>query len=284
MENTQGKKVETQEEKHAREYYVPVQDYTGKGFALPNGERTDKIAKAHHGEIEVAVKKFFKEKYKTDVIVHNVVGAVDGASVFVESVGEPHFYTFAIVPIDVENKKVMLDEVWSQEGQIEEAITEGIYGMIYGEKIKKLDNYLKDFILRYPVVGMRMEAVQNIGANGYSTPYYYVAVIDSSFDGLYDLYLKNPKIKKEELLNELSKNKIDVNEILITIHLFMKEKGVKPDRKILDKIVIDLKNTEGFPPGSYSVYLHDNNIDKKTGMATNYNNLSCEEPKCVNIQ
>ncbi|UAC48162.1 DUF1672 domain-containing protein [Bacillus aquiflavi] len=96
---------ETPEEKYAREHYVPVQEYTGQGYTLRNGEKTDKIAKAHRDEIDKAVKKFFLDNYKTEVIVHNVVGAVDGASVFVESVGEPHFYTYAIVPIDIDEEK-----------------------------------------------------------------------------------------------------------------------------------------------------------------------------------
>ncbi len=73
------------------------------------------------------------EKYKTEVIVHNMVGAVDGATVFVESVGEPHFYTYAIVPIDVDQKEVNSENVWSQEGQVENAIITGIFAMIFDQ-------------------------------------------------------------------------------------------------------------------------------------------------------
>ena len=102
---------------------MSVQEYTGEGYALRNGKETDKIAEANRDEIEVAVKKFFSEKYKTEVIVHNLVGAVDGVSVFVESVGEPNFQAFAIVPIDVQSKTVKSDSVWSQEGQIENALS-----------------------------------------------------------------------------------------------------------------------------------------------------------------
>ncbi|MDQ0233676.1 hypothetical protein J2S19_005033, partial [Metabacillus malikii] len=43
--------------------------------------------------------------YKTEVKVHNVVGSQDAATVFVESVGEPHFYTYAVVPIENKRKK-----------------------------------------------------------------------------------------------------------------------------------------------------------------------------------
>ncbi|WP_404443030.1 DUF1672 domain-containing protein [Sutcliffiella horikoshii] len=65
----------------------------GEGYTLKNGEKTDKIAKENKEEITKAVEKFFLEKYKTEVIVHNRVGANDGASVYVESLREPHFYT-----------------------------------------------------------------------------------------------------------------------------------------------------------------------------------------------
>src|SRR4051794_9874828 len=81
------------------ENLVSVQKYTGEGYALKDGEETDKIAEANRDEIELAVKKYFSKIYKTEVIVHNLVGAIDGVSVFVESVGEPHFHAFAIVPI-----------------------------------------------------------------------------------------------------------------------------------------------------------------------------------------
>ncbi len=281
FENTQGKDVETQEEKHAKEYYVPVQDYTGEGYALPNGERTDKIAKAHRSEIEAAVKKYFKEKYKTDVIVHNVVGAVDAASVYVESVGEPHFYTLAIVPIDVKNNNVILDKVWSEEGEVEGAIKSGIYRMVYDGKIKKLNEYLDNCISQNSIVGMRMEAVENISAGGYSTPYYFVAVADQPFDELYQIYINNPTINKVGLTNALSKNVVDPQNIRITINLFMKEKGVKPDKKIFDKIVSDIESMQDFPTGSYSIYLHDNNIDKETGIGSDKNKLSREFPDFI---
>ena len=81
-----------------------MQDYTGEGYTLKNGSKTDTIAQENKEEITKAVEMFFLERYKTEVMVHNMVGAADGATVFVESVGEPHFYTYAIVPIDVDQK------------------------------------------------------------------------------------------------------------------------------------------------------------------------------------
>lgn len=283
LDNTSSKdqKVNSIEATQNSNNLVSVQEYTGKGFALPNGERTIKIAKAHRGEIEVAVKKFFKEKYKTDVIVHNVVGNVDGASVYVESVGEQHFYTFAIVPIDVQNKKVLLDKVWSQEGEVEGAIMSGIYGMVFEDKLDKLNNYLKNFASEYPVVGMRKEAIENVSASGYRTSYYYISSSNPPFDYFYGMYIKNPATSKEEITNALSKYVVDPNNITISIHLFMKEKGVKPDKKIFDKIVSDIEGMDGFPPGSYSVYLNDNNVDKRTGQETNVRSLERAFPHYI---
>ncbi|MGE6257286.1 DUF1672 family protein [Heyndrickxia sporothermodurans] len=276
-----GKSNETLEEKHAKEYYVSIQDYTGEGYTLNNGEKTDKIGKAHRSEIDKAVKKFFKDKYKTEVTVHNVVGAVDGATVFVESVGEPHFYTYAIVPIDVHKEKVMLSNVWSQEGQVEFAIMGGIYGMLYEQELKKLDRYLKDITSKYPVVGMRIEAIENVRATGYTTPFYYVNVFDDPFDKLYEMYLKKGDIRKKNFNIELNRSRVNPRNVTISIHLYMKEKGVVPDKDIFDKIVADLENMEDIPPASYSVYLNDNTINKISGDGTKDNTIERGDPNYI---
>ena len=111
--------TENKENAYEIENFVRIQDYTGEGYKLRDSRpETGKLAEEHREEIEEAVQQFFLNNYKTEVIVHNMVGAVDGASVFVESVGEPHFYTFAIVAIDVKNKTVELDTIRSQEGKL----------------------------------------------------------------------------------------------------------------------------------------------------------------------
>jgi Protein of unknown function (DUF1672) len=90
-EKTTEKQPAVQEEKQIEDVFVSVQDYKGEGYELDNGEKTDKIAEANREKIDKAVKAFFQDTYMTEVVVHNVVGAVDVATVFVESVGEPHF-------------------------------------------------------------------------------------------------------------------------------------------------------------------------------------------------
>lgn len=241
--------------------FVSVQDYTGEEYTLQDGAETDKIAEANREEIEQAVKDFFLNNYKTEVKIHNIVGAVDGASVFVESLGEPHFYTFAIVPIDIEKEKVEADKVWSQEGQIEDAITTGLYAMIHDQEFSTLDNYLEKLTEENPIVGTRMEAVEKVGANGFATPYYYTSAAGEYFTELYNKYIENPTISKEELKSSMKKYDLDSNLMLITVTLYMKESDTNPDEVLYDKIVSDIEQMDGLPPGSYSVILHDNLIN-----------------------
>lgn len=70
-----------------KQQYKNKSKLTREGYELDNGEKTDKIAEVNREEIDGAVKAFFRGTYKTEVKVHNVVSAVDGATVFVESVG-----------------------------------------------------------------------------------------------------------------------------------------------------------------------------------------------------
>src|SRR5690625_6560712 len=98
---------------YEQENYVPIQEYTGEGFTLRDANpKTGEIAEANREEVVTAVEDFFINKYKTEVDVHNIVSAVDGVSVFVESVGERHFYSFAIVLIEIKYKEVNTDLVW----------------------------------------------------------------------------------------------------------------------------------------------------------------------------
>ncbi|WP_144540691.1 DUF1672 family protein [Psychrobacillus sp. FSL K6-2843] len=243
------------------ESFVSVQDYKGDEYTLQNGEKTDKIAEENRDSIEQAVNEFFLNKYKTEVKIHNIVGAVDGASVFVESIGEPHFYTFAIVPINVEKEKVETDKVWSQEGQIEDAISTGLYAMVNDQEFSNLDKYLNEITSKNPIVGVRMEAVERVGANGFATPYYYTSASGEYFTELYNKYIEDPTISKEELKSSFEKYNFDSNLMLITITLYMKESDTAPDEALYDQIVSDIEQMEGIPQGSYSVILHDNLIN-----------------------
>ncbi|SDN71975.1 Protein of unknown function [Psychrobacillus sp. OK028] len=253
--------------------FVRVQDYNGEGYALRNGEKTDKIAEDNREEIEVAVKKFFSEKFKTDVIVHNLVGAVNGVSVFVESVGEPHFHAIAIVPIDVKSKTVKTDGVWSQEGQVENALSGGLYAMAYEEEMNNLDNFVNQVITNYPVIGKNIEAVNNT-ASGHSTPHYYISIFDDVFDELNNLYLKNQNVSKEELRNTLDESKFNPDGVNVTLNFFMKEANTEPNEEAYDEIYNKIKTTDGLPRGSYALILNDNTINSKYGTNTNDNTIN----------
>lgn len=260
---------------------VRVQDYTGEGYTLRNGEKTDKIAQENKEEITAAVEKFFLEKYKTEVIVHNMVGAVDGATVFVESVGEPHFYTYAIVPIDVEQRKVLSDNVWSQEGQVENAIKTGLYAMIFQEEITKLENYLEETVDSKPIIGITQEALKSVRATGYSTTHYYASTMGNSLDFLFNEYMNNQEMSKLDWKTIIEQNPYSPDSILFTIYLYMEEEKSEPDEEIFNQIVTEIEEMDGIPKGAYSIILNDNMINKTTAVGAKDNSLERSYPNDI---
>jgi hypothetical protein len=268
----------SQKEKQKEDVFVSVQEYKGDGYKLDNGEKTDKIAEANREEIDEAVKAFFQNTYKTEVKVHNVVGAVDGATVFVESVGKPHFYTFAIVPIDVEEKKVLIDKVWSQEGQVEDAIMTGLFAMIFDKEIAVLDQYMEKVVSENQVAGITEEALRNVQAGGFSTPNYYIDTAGDKFDVLFEEYLKDPQKSPEEWKGFYKKDMFEPEDINITVYLYMEDKKAEPDKEVFNKIVSGIEKTKGLPKGSYSVYLNDNRVDKRNSHGVKDNSLERSFP------
>ncbi|MCY8067463.1 DUF1672 domain-containing protein [Bacillus haynesii] len=262
---------------------IRVQDYTGQGYALDGGQATAKIAEAHHEEIEKAVKAFFLDKYKTKVKVHNIVGALNAASVFVESEGEPHFYTYAVVPVDVKKQEVKTDKVWSQEGQVEDSIIGGIYAMAFEKELQKLDHYLEETVKNEPVVGTRQEAINNTDASGFSTTFYYLTISGNSLNHLYLEYLKHPDKSKEEWKKEIKRTEIDPKSCNFNIQLYMEKPNTEPNKGIFNRIVNGLEDMEGLPPGAYSVYLSDNTVDKRTAVNSKQNTLERAYPNYIII-
>ncbi|WP_243290801.1 DUF1672 family protein [Bacillus sp. FJAT-47783] len=280
----ENQKDETLEEKHTEESnYISVQDYTGEEYTLQGGEKTDKIAEANRNEIDKAVKKFFLDNYKTEVKVHNIVGAADGATVFVESIGEPHFYTFAVVPIDVHEEKVYLNKVFSQEGQVEDAIKGGLYAMIFEDEFEKLNQYLNDLSNKGDVIGRTVKSLENVGGTGYMTPYYYIttSIHDKAIVPVFDMYLKNSNTSMEELLKVFDQNQFLPKNFNITIQLFMKERNAAPSEELFKQICEDIKKMDGIPKGSYSVIINDNNIDKLTNNGVKDNSLKKTYPNYI---
>ncbi|WRP06232.1 DUF1672 family protein [Rossellomorea aquimaris] len=266
-----------------QDQYERVQDYKGEGYSLNNGEENDQIAEAHRKEIEQAVKTFFIENYKTEVKVHNLVGNVDGATVFVESTGPVHFFTTAIVPIDVSQKKVVGDDVTSLDGDIESAIQGGLYHLIFEDEFNNLDQYLSKIVSENEVVGKRKESLENVGGAGYMTPYYYLSTPpdDKAIQPVYEAYLKDHGTPISELKSLFSKADFVAEDYNITIQLYMENENVEPDKKLFNKVQQDIKSMSSIPKGNYSVIINDNLINEKVDDGIKDNSLQLTFPDSI---
>lgn len=273
--NQESEKSKETQAAPSEESLISVQDYTGEGYALPYGKETDKIADESLDEIEEAAIKFFKEKYKTDVTVHNVVGAKDGATVFVESKDEPHFYTYAVVPIDELEKKVMTEKIWADEFQVENAIKGGLYHMIFNEEFQQLDDYLETLSAEGQVTGKTKDALQNVGGHGYMTPYYFIALTskEEAIKPVYELYISNPDESTENLRNVYDEDAFNPENFKINIQLFMAEKQAEPNEEIFNQVTKELEDMDSIPKGTYSFALNDNFIDKQSSEGAKDNSL-----------
>ncbi|UTR16136.1 DUF1672 domain-containing protein [Salipaludibacillus sp. LMS25] len=255
--------------------YVSVNDYIGEDYDLVNGEKTDVIANEKFAEIEEAMKAFFLEEYKTEVIVHNVVGNMDGATVFVESVGEPHFHTYAMIGIDVKEEQIMTESIWTEASQVEQSLFGGLLAMIMDEEFAVLDNFVEDLADKHPIVGWRQEAINNVGSTGYTTPYYFTQpmALRDEMEKMNRLYFENPEISAEELKSQFDKEAYNANYLTISIQVYMDEKDSKPTESLLDEIVQEFKALEGVPRGNYSISLHDNYVNKLSASGSQDNTL-----------
>lgn len=265
---------EEENEKYDPKHYAPIQEYTGEGYTLEGArEETGEIANEHREEVDKAVEEFFKNEYKTEIKVHNIVSAKDGVSVFVESIGEPHFYSFAIVPVDIKNKEVKTDQVWSQEGQVEAAIQGGLYAMAFEEEFQKLDDYLKGIAEEYPVIGRNYEGIGNVRGDGVSTAFYRVTPSGDVFKSLYEEFMKNTEMTKEDLRNFFKQNTFEPKYLSIVIEFFMSEVDMEPDKDIFEQVIADIDEMNNLPRGEYMIVLNDNYVDKKTARGTKDNSL-----------
>lgn len=262
---------------------VSVQEYTGEGYALPYGKGTDKIADDHFAQIEEAAIKFFKENYKTAVTVHNIVGARDGATVFVESKGEPHFYTYAAVPIDKTSEKVDLSKIQADEYQVQNAIQGGLYHMIFKEEFSQLNTYLHSLAEKGKITGKTEEALQNVGGHGFMTPYYFISTAseDAAIKPVYDLYIKNPEESIDNLKAGYDESLFDKENFQINIQLFMKDKQSVPSKKIFNQVTKDLDEMKNIPKGTYSFYLNDNYIHAESSEGAKDNSLKRAFPNYI---
>ncbi|MEC5423845.1 DUF1672 family protein [Virgibacillus sp. C22-A2] len=268
--------TETPEEQHARETYVSVNDYTGEEKDLPDGQTNDPIAKKKFEEIAEATQNFFLDEFKTEVIVHNAVGAKHGIMAFVESLNEPKFHTFVMIPVDAEEEMIFPEDIWTVEMQVEQALFGGLVAMIMNEEFAALDQYFDEFTTQFPVIGLREDAINNVMSSGYTTPYYFIQTMSliDEFEGMMDIYFNNPKISMTELKEHFDKSSYEAENFSFVIDLYMKEPGMDPDEEIFKQLVEDIKNLDVFPRGAYTVSLHDNNINKFSGIGHKENTLT----------
>ncbi|MFK3961886.1 DUF1672 family protein [Guptibacillus hwajinpoensis] len=280
-EKEQKTDKKTEEERIEDKYFVSVQDYTGEGYTLDNGEETDRIAEENRDEVERAIKKYFKDEYKTEVKVHNIVGAIDGATVFVESVGNPHFYSYAIIPIDKDKKEVDSEGVWSQEGQVETAIVSGLYAWIYETEFKELNKFLENIAEEYPVIGINEEANENVRGSYFLTPYYKVTVYGGLFKDLLPDYIQHPNWSRDDWQRLLDSKSLDASMTSITIQMYMEKPDVDPDKKVFEEIVNKITEKDNIPAGNYSFILHDNTIDKTSAQNNKQNSLKKGAPNYI---
>ncbi|MCC5804336.1 DUF1672 family protein [Rossellomorea vietnamensis] len=261
-----------------RNPYERVQNYKGQGYTLSNGEKNDKIAEDKRGEVEKVVKSFFLKKYKTEVKVHNLVGNADGVTVFVESVGSVHFYSYAIVPINQGTKKIISEDVMSQEDAVEEGIREALYRVIFNDEFQNLEDYLDGVVSDNEVTGRTIESLQNVGGTGFMTPHYTMTSYfgDEAIQPVFDLYMENPDAKIEDLKRAFNEDLFDEEYLNINIILFMEEEKVSPSKSILKKVSNDLESMDTIPKGTYQIIVNDNGVHKETSEGYKENSIMTE--------
>ncbi|KMK94810.1 DUF1672 family protein [Rossellomorea marisflavi] len=263
-----------------KDQYESVLTYSGDGYDLPGGEENEKIAKEHKDAVVKATKDYLKKEYNIDVEVHNMVGNKDGVTVFFETTGRLHFYSTAIVPIDPENQRILSDNVWTLDGRIENSIRGSLYAYINEDEFKELDKEMESVAKTYDIVGSSLESLQNVGGNGYSTPFYHVTStkLDLAMKPVYDLYLENPKATKEELAEAYDISEFDPNYTFITIQGFMKKEKAKPDQDAFNKIEKFVKENNNLPKGTYEIFLNDHYVQKSKGTGLKMNSIKYSTP------
>ncbi|KGX89834.1 hypothetical protein N781_08945 [Pontibacillus halophilus JSM 076056 = DSM 19796] len=274
------------DQNYENENLVPVQDYDGTGYTLRNASADiEKIAEENEEEIKEAVVQYFSNKYKSEVKVHNMEAANGGITVFLKSVSPLEYHTYAIVPVNEENASIMYEDIFTQSGQVENAIVTGIYAKVYNQEFNTLNSMLNQLAQEQPIVGVTADALNNVTGDGYSTQYYRTAIFDKNLIEVSNTFLKDPTLDAEEykiLLNDVD---YDPNLLSYVIEFYMEDKDKKPKQEILDKIATEIEeNKNELPPGSYELILNDNYINKVTAIGTNDNSLEIADPNSIIIK
>lgn len=159
----------------------------------------------------------------------------------------------------------MTDQVYSLEGEVENAITSGVYGLVYEDEFNELDKVLEEITSDYSFTGEATQAINNTKSFGFGNEYYFVFFFDMELSQqIVERYLENPDLSKEEL-KELNLEKLNPESINITIQLFKNKKDSNPTNEELDEIAKVIDEAEGLPYGANNLLLHDNMIGEASG-------------------
>ncbi|WP_263629310.1 DUF1672 domain-containing protein [Bacillus licheniformis] len=162
-------------------------------------------------------------------------------------------------------KEVQADAISSSEWDVKDSITSAIYALAFEDEFAALDYYLEKLAEEEPVVGKTQAAVDNTSGMGYQTPYYAVSLNADWKDDLYSAYLENPKRSKKDWQEKLEDEEITPKSCDINIRLYMKKPNTRPDERIYNQVVQDIEDMEELAPGTYTIYLSDNRINKNLG-------------------
>jgi hypothetical protein len=115
------------------------------------------------------------------------------------------------------------------------------------------------------------------------TPYYFISMTDEelAIKPVYDLYINNPDESAENLRSAFNETQFDPENLFINIQFFMAGKETEPNKDIFNGVVKELEKMTSIPKGSYSVFLNDNFIDKKSADGTKDNTLERSFPDYI---
>jgi len=192
----------------------------------------------------------------------------------VESIGEPHFYTYAIIPIDKKSESILTDAIWTQEGAVEDSIITGLYGFVEKEKFLNLTNFLESFSQEYGLTGLNKEALK-AGERNFSNEYYIVGIRDNDpFQNVIELYFENPNRTREEWRSILNVDAINPSAIRIAIELYIANQEGEPNQEVFEKLLREIEDLDNIPKGLYAISMHDNFIHREKAIGHKENTLS----------
>ncbi len=253
-------------EKERKERNEDVLTYTAEDYKAYDAQETEDITEELRDEIIQATKDYMKKNFHLDIQVHNILTNIDGVTVYFETKDHIHFFSEVRIPIDLINKRVLGDKVKYYDDLLDNAMKASLYAYMHEEQFSELDGLLGEVAEENDVVGIRKELIQNIGRQGYMTPYYYTNYLnsDEALIPVYQKYLDAPSSTKAELLEVFKSEDFDPEYIEIHIQLFMKEPDTEPDEKTFRLIMDKIKTGNQLPKGHYIITLNDNQKEKGT--------------------